>query len=185
MTENSDLVLRARTFAIAAHSAIGQKRKYTNEPYWVHCHDVANIVHYVPHTEEMLAAAWLHDVLEDTQVLPEVIGNEFGEKVVDLVLWLTDVSTPNDGNRSTRKEIDRQHSGAAPAEAQTIKLADLMSNSKTIVKHDPHFARVYLREKALLLDVLTKGDPILQVNARAQLNRALKSLENSNESQNL
>jgi (p)ppGpp synthase/HD superfamily hydrolase len=182
MNEISNLVLRARTFAIAAHSAIGQKRKYTGEPYWVHCAEVADTVAHVAHTQEMLAAAWLHDVLEDTQVQPETIGNEFGEAVLDLVLWLTDVSIPSDGNRSTRKAIDRQHSGASPPGAQTIKLADLMSNTRSIVQHDSNFARVYLEEKSLLLDVLVKGDPIFQVNARAQLNRAMKLINGEVES---
>jgi hypothetical protein len=52
-------------------------------------------------------------------------------------------------------------SRASSSRAQTIKLADLIDNTKTIVARDPKFAKVYLREKIALLHVLTKGDPTL------------------------
>lgn len=166
-----EMVERARLFATAAHAAVAQLRKYTNEPYIVHPAEVVSIVRSVPHTEEMLAAAWLHDVVEDTGVTLEVIREEFGEAVAGLVGWLTDVSRPEQGNRATRKAIDRAHTAMAPAEAQTVKLADLISNTRTIVEHDANFARVYLEEKRLLLDVLTKGDPVLMGIARKNLEK--------------
>jgi hypothetical protein len=59
----------------------------------------------------------------------------------------------------------RVNTAAAPAEAQTIKLADLCSNSKSIMEHDPAFAKTYLEEKRLLLAVMTKGDPGLHALA--------------------
>jgi hypothetical protein len=89
----------------------------------------------------------------------------FGADIAALVGWLTDVSKPEDGNRAHRKAMDREHSARAPAEAQTIKLADLISNSRSIVKHDPAFARTYLEEKRMLLAVMTKGDPGLYAEA--------------------
>lgn len=158
----SELIERARYFAIAAHAAIGQERKYTCEHYHVHCEEVANLVTSVPHTDEMVAAAWLHDVVEDTQVPLYLIGALFGSKIEGLVSDLTDVSKPQDGNRARRKAIDRAHTAAASRDAKTIKLADLISNSRSIVALDPDFARTYLKEKRLLLDeALTDGDPIL------------------------
>lgn len=165
----SNLLERARVFATAAHAAVGQTRKYTGEPYIVHPLEVANIVISVGGTEAMVAAAMLHDVLEDTGVTFDLLEDEFGEEVAQLVLWLTDVSKPEDGNRSTRKALDRQHSAAAPAEAQTIKVADLISNTKSIVMHDPNFGKVYLEEKRLLLDMLTKANPELLQRARSQV----------------
>ena len=45
-----ELVIKARTFAVAAHAAVAQLRKYTNEPYIVHPREVAQIVGTVPHT---------------------------------------------------------------------------------------------------------------------------------------
>jgi (p)ppGpp synthase/HD superfamily hydrolase len=160
---------RARTFATAAHAAVAQLRKYTNEPYIVHPAEVVSILKTRPHDPEMVAAAWLHDVVEDTGVSIEVIRAEFGSKVSDLVGWLTDVSRPEQGNRATRKAIDRAHTASAPAEAQTIKLCDLISNTRSIVEHDPEFARVYLAEKRLLLEVMTKADPELMRRAREQI----------------
>jgi (p)ppGpp synthase/HD superfamily hydrolase len=157
---------RARTFAIAAHAAVGQLRKYTHEPYWVHPAEVVSIVRSVPHTEAMLAAAWLHDVVEDTGVTIETVRAEFGAEVADLVSWLTDVSRPEDGNRAHRKARDREHTAAAPAEAQTIKLADLISNTRSIMAHDPKFAVTYLEEKRALLAVMTRGDATLMEIAR-------------------
>jgi hypothetical protein len=90
----------------------------------------------------------------------------FGTDIATLVGWLTDVSKPEDGPRWYRKKLDREHTAAAPAEAQTIKLADLISNTKSIMAHDPKFAKVYLEEKRLLLDVMTRGDAGLMAEAR-------------------
>jgi (p)ppGpp synthase/HD superfamily hydrolase len=160
------IVEHARIFATAAHTAVAQLRKYSGEPYIVHPAEVAGIVATVAHTPEMLAAAWLHDVVEDTGVTNEVIRAEFGADVAELVGWLTDVSRPEQGNRAIRKAIDRAHSAMAPAEAQTIKLADLISNTRSIVAHDEKFARTYLEEKRLLLEVMTKGDAVLMAEAR-------------------
>jgi len=154
-------------FATKAHGS--QKRKYTGEPYIVHPIAVSEIVKTVPHTDEMVAAALLHDVVEDTPVTIQEIETKFGSKVAELVGWLTDTSRPEDGNRKTRKSIDRLHSADAPAEAQTIKLADLIHNTESIEKHDPSFYKVYKQEKIALLDVLTKGDITLRKIAQQQV----------------
>ena len=165
-----NIVEKARIFAISAHTAVGQFRKYTNEPYWVHCEDVANIVASVPGaTDAMIAAGWLHDTVEDTAVTIELIQAEFGDEVAELVGWLTDVSKPEDGNRAARKALDRAHTACAPASAQTVKLADLISNTTRIILYDADFAVVYLREKRLLLDVMTRGDAALLAQAREHI----------------
>ena len=165
----TELEVRARLFATAAHAAVGQLRKYTNEPYIVHPIEVAGIVRSAGGTPTMIAAAYLHDVVEDTGVTIEVIREAFGSEVSDLVGWLTDVSRPDHGNRAQRKAIDRAHTAAAPAEAQTIKLADLISNTRSILEHDPKFAVTYLEEKRLLLEVLTRGEPTLRERALRQI----------------
>lgn len=161
----------AAEFALKAHG--DQKRKYTGAPYIEHPAAVADIVRSVPHTEAMLAAAWLHDVVEDTPVTLDESGERFGDEVRTLVYWLTDVSRPEDGNRATRKKLDRDHLAAAPAEAQTIKLADMISNGKSIAQHDPEFAVVYRREKLALLEVMTKGDPRLRARAQVIMDEAV------------
>jgi (p)ppGpp synthase/HD superfamily hydrolase len=133
----------------------------------VHPAEVAGIVATVPHTDVMLAAAWLHDTVEDTGVSIVDIQKEFGNEVASLVSWLTDVSEPEQGNRAVRKAIDREHTAMAPAAAQTVKLADLIANSGSILAHDPAFAKVYLEEKRMLLEVLTRGDATLMARARS------------------
>lgn len=165
-------VKRALKFATMAHATvvnkdgtIGQFRKYTGEPYIVHPIEVMNIVATVPHTKEMLMAALLHDTVEDTDVTIEEVRALFGEVVADLVTDLTDVSKPTDGNRALRKAMDLEHTANASAEAMTIKLADLLSNTKSIVEHDANFAKVYLVEKQKMLSVLTKGDSTLHARA--------------------
>ncbi len=175
----TNLVESARLFATAAHSAVGQLRKYTFEPYIVHPVEVAKIVKSTNYcTEEMIAAALLHDVLEDTNVSEEVLRFEFGNTVTDMVVWLTNVSQPKDGNRSVRKELDRQNLAKAPGEVHTIKLADLLSNTPSIIKYDNKFAKIYIPEKEALLEVLTKGDPYLLHSAKQMINHAKYDLIN-------
>lgn len=162
------MIEKARVFATAAHAAVAQLRKYTNEPYIVHPADVANTIENLEgSTVEMIAAAWLHDVVEDTGVTIETIRKEFGSEIAEMVGWLTDVSKPEDGPRWYRKKLDREHTAMASAEAQTVKLADLISNCTSIKAHDAAFAKVYFEEKRLLLEVLSKGDAGLLAHAKA------------------
>lgn len=154
----------ALLFAIKAHA--DQKRKYTGEPYIVHPIEVAEIVRTVPHTEEMIIAAMLHDVVEDTQATIADVHAHFGDKVATLVAMLSDVSKSEDGNRAARKAIDRAHSAKASPEAQTIKLADVIHNTNDILKHDKDFGRVYVKEMDLLLPLLCNGDAKLFEHAR-------------------
>jgi len=161
----SPFVQKAYDFASAAHA--GQKRKYTGEPYMVHPVEVMEIVRTVTRDEVMLAAALLHDVVEDTTHTIEDIRENFGQDVATLVDELTDKSRLEDGNRAIRKTIDRKNLEQASANAQTIKLADLISNTASIVEHDHKFAKVYLAEKKLLLQVLTKGESTLITRAKA------------------
>jgi hypothetical protein len=89
---------------------------------------------------------------------------------------LTDVSRADDGNRAVRKAIDLAHTAKACADAKTIKLADLLSNTASIVAYDPGFARVYLKEKTALLKVLTEGDATLLARATDTLSKSLDKL---------
>jgi len=153
-----DKIQKAKIFATAAHAAVGQQRKYTLEPYIVHPAEVASMVAQYNNNEAMVAAAWLHDVIEDTNVTSEILREEFGDEITELVIWLTDVSKPEDGNRATRKAIDLAKVALAPPNAQTIKLADIISNITSIFEHDPDFAIIYLKEKRAQLEVLKEGN---------------------------
>ena len=165
-----DIIDKALTFAAIAHD--GQKRKYTGHPYIVHPIAVATLVKSVSHTPEMIAASYLHDVCEPDCAHVKTIDEiewTFGPTIASYVSWLTDVSKPTDGNRAIRKMIDREHTRQAPPAAKTIKLADLIDNTKTIEQNDPAFAAIYLAEKKLLLEVLKEGDPTLYRIAVSQV----------------
>ena len=162
--------IEAKKFATKAHK--GQKRKYTSTDYIEHPAAVVEIVRSVEgHTEEMLAASWLHDVVEDCGIPISEIREEFGDDVASLVDWLTDVSKPTDGNRKKRKNLDLLHTATASPAAKTIKMSDLIDNTSSIVQYDPEFAKVYLEEKKALLDVLKEGDFRLWTRAWILANR--------------
>lgn len=160
-----ELVEKAKAFAHKVHGSINHQRKYTGEPYTNHLESVATLVAEVTSDQEMIAAAWLHDTIEDTPTTFEDIEQEFGNRVATLVSELTDVSVPEDGTREVRKSKDRAHTAAASPAAKTVKLADLIDNSKSIRKYDPRFAKVYMYEKKLLLSVLKEGDSKLYAMA--------------------
>ena len=170
---SSQAVRAAYAFARDAHARQGQKRKYSDMPYIVHPIAVAELVATVPHRQEMICAALLHDVVEDTEVELADVRETFGPDVAELVDWLTDVSRPEHGNRRARKALDLAHTAKATPEAKTIKLADIIDNSRTISLHDPSFWRVYRAENLALLNVLTEGDPDLWLKAKAALTQAI------------
>jgi len=149
-------IANAKIFAIAAHEAIGQVRKYTGDPYYTHPIAVSIIVAEYGGSDDQVKAALLHDVIEDTSIGLDVIVEQFGYGVADLVFCLTDISTHECGNREARKAIDRAHLADAPKEAQFVKCADIIHNSSSILHHDNKFAIVYMREMELLLNAMTK-----------------------------
>jgi (p)ppGpp synthase/HD superfamily hydrolase len=167
----TSLIEKARDFAHAAHDAVGQERAYTGEPYWRHVDAVAELVASVTDDEITIAAAYLHDTVEDTPTTFDDIAEHFGSDVATVVVYLTDISTPKDGNRATRKAIDRAHNARGDSRVHTVKLADLIDNAESIAERDPHFAAVYMEEKRLLLDVLGDGHPELLARARAIIDR--------------
>ena len=164
----STLSFQAMFFARQIHSE--QRRKYSGNLYADHLAEVAGIVSVVsdshPNAAVTIATAWLHDSREDQGITDKEISERFGSEVALGVALLSDLE---EGNRATRKEAARVRLSKAPAWVQDIKVADLISNTSSIVMHDPNFAVVYLKEKRLLLDVLTKANPGLLEIAKAQI----------------
>lgn len=158
---------RARRYATKAHAAEDQRRKYTAEPYIVHPAAVAELVRSVlPDDEALLAAAWLHDTVEDTTTTPGDIATHFGEDVANLVIMLTNPPTPGALNRAQRKRLHFAHTAQACPRAQTVKIADIIDNTREILRYDPDFARLYLLEKKLQLEALTRGNDCLRQRAQ-------------------
>ena len=130
---------------------------------------------------EMQAAAYLHDVLEDTDVSVEELGQflfctvaikDSAEDILDMVIDLTDefekVKYP-DLNRKTRKAKEADRLSRASADAQTVKYCDLFDNTISITDHDPNFSKVYLKEKAVLLEAMKDGDSGMYAQCLKQL----------------
>ena len=158
-------MLKAIKFAKKAHE--GQRRKYTHQSYYEHCLAVARTVASIGESMDTIIAALLHDTVEDNETIEIIhIVENFGEKVGQLVYEVTDQSKKSDGNRKIRKEIDRQHLAKASSSGQTIKLADLIDNTRSIEVYDPDFAKIYMKEKRALLEVLIHGNEDLMDTAR-------------------
>jgi (p)ppGpp synthase/HD superfamily hydrolase len=170
MTERNTLAFEAMQFARLVHA--GQKRKYTGNPYTDHLAEVCGIAMSVGwhvaeiHPDEFMATCWLHDCVEDQNVDPVELERQFGKEVMEGVLALSDLEV---GPRFQRKAESRRRLSMAPRWVQTIKVADLISNTASIVEHDPKFALLYLSEKHLMLEVLTKANPALLALALDQL----------------
>lgn len=162
------IAYRAMVFAREVHR--NQRRKYTGNPYADHLAEVAGIVATVSQDESSIAVAWLHDTMEDQGVKAEDLNRRFGERVAYGVVMLSDLET---GNRAARKSAARIRLAGAEPWVQTIKVADMISNTSSIVAHDPKFAPVYLEEKMLMLDVLTHADRHLVEIAHAQIKAAM------------
>jgi len=94
------MIQAARNLAIEAHK--GQKRKWSDEPYIVHPVNVKRILETVTTDREVLAAGYLHDVLEDTLVTENQLRAFFGDRVTNIVLEVT--SNKGKFNIRTKKE---------------------------------------------------------------------------------
>lgn len=127
---NTELVDRAIVFATRAHA--GQVRKGTAKPYIVHPLEAMSIVATMTEDQEMLAAAVLHDVVEDTSTTAEDIRREFGDRVATLVA--ADTNKPKNINDTWRSRklaaIDRL--SAASYECKMVAMGDKLSNLRAI-----------------------------------------------------
>ncbi|NBH34095.1 bifunctional (p)ppGpp synthetase/guanosine-3',5'-bis(diphosphate) 3'-pyrophosphohydrolase [Clostridiaceae bacterium] len=119
------MVQRAAKFAEKAHA--GMLRKGGNMPYIYHPMEVALLVSRMTQDEHVIAAAYLHDVLEDTAVTAEELEEQFGERVLMLVQAETE-----DKSRTwkERKGHTIQHLEHASFEVKLLTLADKLSNMR-------------------------------------------------------
>ena len=170
MTRNS--LKKVEELASELHGT--QKRKYSGDPYVTHTIRVANTVKKYGGDDAMVYAALLHDVLEDTPttesdlisllIKTKELNLSQVKDVVNLVKELTDVYTTENypsTNRKGRKELEALRLGKISPRAQTIKYADLLDNSEDILRNDPKFAEVYLKEKRDILKYMDSGNKSL------------------------
>jgi len=159
------LVLKAREFAAKAHA--GVFRKWSGEPYIEHPKRVAERLAAMGFPEKVVAAAYLHDVIEDTPVSEAEIAAAFGPEVAALVAEVTKPIVK--ANRAGRKAAFRAHLAKSSYFGASIKLSDELDNSRNVAELAPEFAAIYLPEMREELKVLSHGHPELVVKLNAHL----------------
>ena len=132
---DTELLDRAIVFAVRAHA--GTERRGKGYPYIVHPLEAVEIVATMTKDQELLAAAALHDTVEDTDVTVEQIRAEFGDRVAALVAAESDempagVSEEDSWYSRKRAAIDRL--SKASRDAKTVALGDKLSNMRAIAR---------------------------------------------------
>lgn len=170
------------------HAHTDQQRKYTNEPYWTHPYAVAELVSKYPHRPGSIEIALCHDLFEDTWVTYDLLKEELDRlnySVIDQIFILkgveelTDILTPEKYqhmNRKERKSFEAHRLGKIHGDFQTIKYADLIHNTQSIVKYDKSFAKTYIPEKRQMLNLMRNGQIDLFVECYKTLIEAEKQL---------
>ncbi len=126
---NTDLFDRAVKFAVDAHR--GRERKGKGYPYILHPMEAATIVASLTPDPEMMAAALLHDTVEDTGVTLGQIREQFGERVARLVQFET-CPLPKSASWRDRRQAQVDLLASADRDCKTVALGDKLSNLRTI-----------------------------------------------------
>ena len=169
---DTELIRKADAFAEKAHA--GVSRKYSNAPYITHPRRIkAEVMKLEGATEEMAAAALLHDVVEDTPIKLETIRAEFGDKVAELVGWLTNEPKVPGENRAARKKKNAARLSGAPKDAKRIKMLDRMDNlGEMDYDQARDFCKIYIQESWDLFHAVANADAVLAERFELVLNEA-------------
>lgn len=121
--DNLELASRARRFAEQAHK--GQYRKASGAPYFSHVCQVAQLVSEATSDPRLVAAAYLHDTIEDTGTSYSRLAELFGSSIANIVYALT-----NDKSVEKKNKADYLASKMAgmPPDILLIKLCDILAN---------------------------------------------------------
>ena len=132
---NYRLILKATNFSAQKHIKQRRKDKFLT-PYINHPVSVALVIADIGRVDdsEVLAAALLHDTLEDTETTPKELENEFGKKVCQYVLEVSDDMTLS---KEERKLKQIEHAKYLSEGAALIKLGDKISNLKDVINNPP------------------------------------------------
>ena len=127
---DTSLLDRAVIFAVRAHA--GGARKGKNLPYIVHPLEAVAIVATISDDQELLAAAALHDVVEDTDTSTEQLRAEFGDRVASLVSADTNPPRVAGDTWRSRKQAALDRLAASSRDAKTVAIGDKLSNLRAI-----------------------------------------------------
>jgi guanosine-3',5'-bis(diphosphate) 3'-pyrophosphohydrolase len=134
-TDAIDLILKAAQFA--AHKHKNQRRKDASaSPYINHPLALASTLREEGRVEDatVLAAALLHDTIEDTETDYEELRGQFGEEVAEIVAEVTDTKWLK---KASRKRLQISKAARASSGAKLVKLADKISNLRDIIASPP------------------------------------------------
>lgn len=154
----SKLMITALEYAAIKHK--GQHRKITGEAYIIHPVVVREICSWFTDDVDVLVAAILHDVVEDTDGTLEEIAEMFNDSVAEIVKYTTEVSGDSKKPRKVRKAMDRKHYNKGCDGSKIIKVADAITNCSSIAKLDNDFSVLYLGEKELMVKEFLKAENI-------------------------
>ena len=129
----TDLLDRAIIFAVKSHH--NTERRGKGFPYIVHPMEAVEIVATITSDQELLAAAALHDTIEDTEVTAEDIHREFGDRVAELVHAESDQFTEGVSEEDSwhdRKQAAINRLAAASHDAKIVAMGDKLSNMRAI-----------------------------------------------------
>ena len=132
---NTDLLDRAIIFAVKAHH--NTERRGKGFPYIVHPMEAVEIVATITPDQELLAAAALHDTIEDTDVTVEDIRREFGDRIAELVYAESDRFTEGVSEEDSwhdRKQAAIDRLAAASHDAKIVAMGDKLSNMRAIYR---------------------------------------------------
>ena len=126
-----DAVAAAVQFALACH---GDQKRPTGAPYGEHLLEAVVVLVRGAGVgdQDVLCAAVLHDVVEDTPCTIEDVRAAFGDRVADMVGWVTKPEPTEGADRAMVKEAYLKGLAAAPDDAVLVKLADRASNVQTL-----------------------------------------------------
>ena len=126
-----DAVGNAAAFALRFH---GDQRRPTGVPYVEHLLEALEVLVRGAGVSDpdVLCAAVLHDVVEDTPCTIAGVREAFGERVADLVGWVTIPETADGADKKAVKEAYLKRLADAPDDAILVKLADRASNVQTL-----------------------------------------------------
>ena len=132
---DTKLLDRAIVFAVRAHA--GTERRGKGFPYIVHPMEAVAIVATMTSDQELLAAAALHDTVEDTDVTISQIREEFGERIASIVADESDSfmpEVPEEQSWHTRKQAAIDRLSMASRDAKMVALGDKLSNMRAIAR---------------------------------------------------
>ena len=132
---NTSILDRAITTAVMAHA--NTERRGKGFPYIVHPMEAVEIVATITPDQELLAAAALHDVVEDTDMSIEQIRQDFGERIARLVDAESDKFTEGVSETDSwhdRKQVAIERLEGAARETKIVALGDKLSNARAIYR---------------------------------------------------